>query len=136
MGNDSSAYFCYGVDYSEKGVNRMESVANGSITFQQLVGFGIFILALIAAYNTIMTAVKNHREEKRRKDAPVSTLDNIVKEHEGRIKRADERLDELEEANRIQMRALMAMLHHAIDGNSTDGLKKSYDEIQQYLIDK
>ena len=32
--------------------------------------------------------------------------------------------------------ALMAMLHHEIDGNSTDGLKESYNEIQRYLIEK
>ena len=114
----------------------MQSVADGSITFQELVGFGVFILALIAAYNTIMTAIKNHREEKRRKDAPVNSLDSTVKAHDERLKRDHERLNNLEEESRIQMRALMAMLHHAIDGNSTDGLKQSYDEIQRYLIDR
>ena len=66
----------------------------------------------------------------------MNSLESKVNEHEEKLKKDHERLNELEEANRIQMRALMAMLHHEIDGNSVDGLKKSYDEIQQYLIDK
>lgn len=107
-----------------------------NLTFAQLAGLAALVLVLVGAYNTIMSAVKTYREEKKRKDQPVSTLENKVNEHDEKLTRHDERLDELEEANRIQMRALMAMLHHAIDGNSVDGLKKSYDEIQQYLIDR
>lgn len=106
------------------------------ITFEQMVALAAIVLILVGAYNTCMTAIKNHREEKKRKDAPVNTLEETVRQHEERLKKDHERLNNLEEANRIQMRALMAMLHHEIDGNSTDGLKKSYDEIQQYLIEK
>jgi len=107
-----------------------------TLSFEQLIGAVAVILLMIGAYNTIMSALKTHREEKRRREQPVSNLEGTVKEHDDRLKRDHERLNDLEEANRIQMRALMAMLHHEIDGNSTEGLKKSYDEIQQYLIDK
>ncbi len=107
-----------------------------NITFAQLAGLAALVLVLVGAYNTIMNAVKTYREEKKRKDQPVNSLESKVNEHEEKLKKDHERLNELEEANRIQMRALMAMLHHEIDGNSVDGLKKSYDEIQQYLIDK
>ena len=107
-----------------------------TLSFEQLIGAVAVILLMIGAYNTIMSALKTHREEKRRREQPVSNLEGTVKEHDERLKRDHERLNDLEEANRIQMRALMAMLHHEIDGNSTEGLKKSYDEIQQYLIDK
>jgi hypothetical protein len=107
-----------------------------NITFAQLAGLAALVLVLVGAYNTVMNAVKTYREEKKRKDQPVNSLESKVNEHEEKLKKDHERLNELEEANRIQMRALMAMLHHEIDGNSVDGLKKSYDEIQQYLIDK
>lgn len=107
-----------------------------NITFEQLVGLMAVALVLIGAYNTIMSAIKTHREEQKRKDAPVNTLETQVKEHEEKLLRDHERLNDLEEANRIQMRALMAMLHHEIDGNSVDGLKRSYEEIQRYLIEK
>lgn len=107
-----------------------------NITFAQLAGLAALVLVLVGAYNTIMNAVKTYREEKRRKDQPVNSLESKVNEHEEKLKKDHERLNELEEANRIQMRALMAMLHHEIDGNSIEGLKKAYEEIQQYLIEK
>ena len=107
-----------------------------TLTFEQLlVAIAVFLL-LIDIYNKIMSAIKTAREEKKRKDAPVNTLEETVKKHEERLQKDHQRLNDLEEANRIQMRALMAMLHHEIDGNSTDGLKKSYEEIQKYLIEK
>ena len=106
------------------------------ITFGQLVGLAALVLVLVGAYNTVMNAVKTYRDERKRKNAPVNSLEETVRQHEERLKKDHERLNDLEEANRIQMRALMAMLHHEIDGNSVDGLKKAYDEIQQYLIEK
>ena len=108
----------------------------GDITFEKLVGLMAVALVLIGAYNTIMTAIKNHREEKKRKDAPVNTLEGTVKEHEERLKRDHERLNELEDSNRIILRALMAMLSHEINGNSDEKLAASYEEIQKYLIEK
>ena len=106
------------------------------ITFEKLVGLLAVALVLIGAYNTIMGAIKTHREEQNRRNAPMNGLEEQVKKHDERLQKDHERLNDLEEANRIQMRALMAMLHHEIDGNSVDGLKRSYDEIQKYLIEK
>jgi len=106
------------------------------ITFGQLAGLAALVLVLVGAYNTIMTAVKNAREEKKRKDAPVNTLEEQVKKHEERLKRDHERLNDLEASNRIILRAHMAMLSHEINGNSDDKLKDSFDEIQKYLISK
>lgn len=106
------------------------------ITFEQLLVLLAVVLVLIGAYNTIMSAVKTHREEKKRKDAPVNTLETKVNEHEEKLKRDHERLNELEDSNRIIMRALMALMSHEINGNSDDKLKASYDEIQKFLIEK
>ena len=107
-----------------------------NITFGQLAGLAALVLVLVGAYNTIMSAVKNYRDEKKRKDAPVSTLETKVNEHEEKLKRDHERLTDLEDSNRIILRALMAMLSHEINGNSDDKLKDSFDEIQKYLIQK
>ena len=107
-----------------------------NITFEQLVGLMAVALVLIGAYNTIMSAIKTHREEKKRKDAPVNTLEEKVNKHDERLSRDHERLNELEESNRIIMRALMALMSHEINGNSDDKLKASYDEIQRFLIEK
>lgn len=96
----------------------------------------LVVLALLGAYTTIMNAVKTWREEKKRRDAPVNTLEEQVRDHADQLQREHERVDDLEESNRIIMRALMAMLSHEINGNSDDKLRASFDEIQQYLIDR
>lgn len=107
-----------------------------NITFGQLAGLAALVLVLVGAYNTIMSAAKNWREEKKRKDAPVNTLETKVNEHEDKLKRDHERLTDLEDSNRIILRALMAMLSHEINGNSDDKLCASFEEIQKYLIEK
>ena len=106
------------------------------VTFEQVIGLLAVVLLLIGAYNTIMTAIKTHREEQKRKDAPVNTLEASVKEHEEKLGKDHERLTELEDSNRIIMRALMAMLSHEINGNSDEKLREAFDEIQKYLIEK
>jgi hypothetical protein len=107
-----------------------------NVTFEQLVGLLALALIMIGAYNTIMGAIKTHREEQKRKDAPVNNLEEQVKGHEEKLKRDNDRLKELEDGNRIMMRAMMALLSHDINGNSSEKLKQSLEEIQQYLIDK
>ena len=82
------------------------------------------------------TERKKQREEKKRKDAPVNTLETKVNEHEDKLKRDHERLTDLEDSNRIILRALMAMLSHEINGNSDERLRASFEEIQKYLIEK
>ena len=107
-----------------------------TITFEQLLWTVAFILLMIGVYNTVMSAIKTHREEKRRREQPVNSLEETVKEHDERLKRDHERLNDLEESNRIIMRALMALMSHEINGNSTQKLQASFDEIQAFLIEK
>ena len=106
------------------------------LTFGGFIGAALVLLLLIDVYIKVMSAVKTYREEKKRKDTPVNTLEDIVKDHTEKLKKDHERLNELEDSNRIIMRALMAMLSHEINGNSDDKLKDSFDEIQKYLIQK
>ena len=106
------------------------------ITFAQLAGLAAVVLILVGAYNTIMTAVKNYRDERKRRSAPVNELETKVNDHEEKLTSNHKRLIDLEDSNRIILRALMAMLSHEINGNSDDKLKDSFDEIQKYLIQK
>ena len=107
-----------------------------NITFEQVRNLVLLVLALLGGYNVLMTAIKNRREEKRRTDAPVNNLEEKVNDHDERLARDHKRLNYLEEAIRILMRSNMAQLSHEINGNSDDKLKASYDEIQQFLIEK
>lgn len=107
-----------------------------ALTFEQLVAAVAVILLLLGVYNTVMGALKTWREEKKRRNQPVSTLETTVAEHGERLDRDHKRLNELEESNRIIMRALMALMSHEINGNSDEKLRASYEEIQKYLIER
>ena len=107
-----------------------------TLTFEQILVAIAVILLLVDIDNKIMTAVKNAREEKKRRNQPVNTLEDTVKDHTAKLKKDHERLTELEDSNRVIMRALMALLSHEISGNSDEKLKASLDEIQKFLIEK
>ena len=66
----------------------------------------------------------------------MNTLEDTVKDHTNKLKKDHERLTELEDSNRVIMRALMALLSHEISGNSDEKLMASLDEIQKFLIEK
>lgn len=113
------------------------------VSFGELIGAAAIILILIDIYNTVMTAIKNWREEKKRKNAPVATLEGradetkqMLQAHAQMIQSDRERLTALEEQQRIMLRAMMAMLSHEIDGNTVDKLKASVTEINEWLIRK
>ncbi|MCR4622668.1 MAG: hypothetical protein K5663_11365 [Clostridiales bacterium] len=113
------------------------------VTWGGLIAAVAIILLLIGIYNTVMTALKNHREEAKRKRAPVEKLEGradatseMLKQHEQMLQSDKERLNAMEEQQRIMLRAMVAMLSHEINGNSTDKLQASMVEIQNYLISK
>lgn len=111
------------------------------ITFEQLIGLCAVVLILIGAYNTIMQAVKNHREEKRLRDSPVTQLKERIDRHDELLAKDKDRLDAMEnrmqdmgEQSTIMLRGVRALLSHEINGNSDDKLKASMTEIDDYLI--
>ena len=107
-----------------------------ALSFEQLIGAAAVILLLVGIYNTVMGAIKTAREERRLKNQPVNTLENTVEDHTKKLANDHERITQLEESNRIIMRALMAVMSHEVNGNSTEKLQKSMDEIQQFLIER
>lgn len=113
------------------------------LTFDQLLGAVVVILILIGAYNSIMTAIKNHREERRHQASPVTELKERVDRHDELLQKDKDRLDDhdkqlhsMGEESRIMLRGVRALLSHEINGNSTDRLQKSATEIDDYLLSR
>ena len=107
-----------------------------ALSFEQLIGAAAVILIMIGIYNTVLGAVKTAREEKKRKEQPVITLEDTVDDHSKKLAKDHVRLNALEDSNRIIMRALMAIMSHELNGNDTLKLKSSFEEIQKYLIER
>ena len=113
------------------------------VTFEQLIGLAVIVVIAASTYNTIMAAIKNHIEAKKRHDAPVDTLtarvdahDKMLSNDKRRLEEMDERLAILKGESAMMLKGVRALLSHEINGNSNDKLIESYDSIDNYLINK
>lgn len=87
---------------------------------------GVAILALIGVYNTVMTAVRNAREEKRVRDSPTKELKDEVAEINKKLDNDNRRLNAHERRQDDFQHGLMALCsgvqalldHELHDGNS------------------
>ena len=111
------------------------------IQFSQIMQLCALVLILVGAYNTLMTAMKNRREEKKLRDSPVVKLTERVDRHDELLAKDKDRLDAVEtrmqdmgEQSTIMLRGVRALLSHEINGNSADKLNASMSEIDDYLI--
>ena len=52
------------------------------------------------------------------------------------FKNDKERLDAIEQGNRVTQQAILALLRHGIDGNDVDGMKDAEKNLHDYLIAK
>ena len=113
------------------------------VTFEQLIGLAVIVVIAASTYNTIMAAIKNHIEAKKRHYAPVDALTTRVDAHDKmlsndkrRLEEMDERLSILRGESAMMLKGVRALLSHEINGNSDDKLIESYDSIDNYLINK
>ena len=113
------------------------------VTFEQLIGLAVVVVIAASTYNTIMAAIKNHLEAKKRHNAPIDTLTTRVDAHDKmlsndkrRLEEMDERLSILRGESAMMLKGVRALLSHEINGNSEDKLKDSYESIDNYLINK
>lgn len=83
------------------------------------------IVALSKAWDVIMKKIKPHKDTEKRLETIEQLLSNDKK-----------RLDEQDKANAVVFRALYAQINHELSGNGNEILRKSRDEIQDYLTNR
>ncbi len=62
--------------------------------------------------------------------------DTYLASDKRRIENLEEKQDEMDRMNKLQLKALFTLLGHEIDGNHTKQLAEVRDEINTYLIEK
>lgn len=108
----------------------------GSVSVEQLVAFVAVGGVLLALYNTIMTAVKNHRAEHELKTAPIEAINTKLTDHETRIVNLEGKTDGHDDEMKLLLKSQLALIRHGVDGNNISGLKESQKDIQDYLVNK
>lgn len=117
-------------------------ISGVSVTFELVIAFVLIAIFAIEAYNKIMAAVSTHRENVKTQGKPINDIKDRLKAHDDMLEEEERKIEILESQiasaksmNNIEMRALLAIVRHEIDGNNINGLKDVREEIQNYLID-
>lgn len=92
------------------------------------------ILAIISVAVWISTAVRKAKEPNMRQDERIDELEKQVKRHDELFLNDLRRFESMEAGNRIMQKCMLSLLSHGIDGNDIEGMKKSREELQSYLI--
>ncbi len=101
------------------------------------------VLAVAAFINSVGGAigqvVKAVKAAKAPNDLQNKRLDNVEKDVKGLkefIANDNLRLKSLEDGRRIEMRVLLALLGHGIDGNNQKQMEAAKSELESYLINQ
>lgn len=67
---------------------------------------------------------------------PSDDLRRMVRDHEEKLNNDNERLNNIEEQNKMILQSMLVIINHEITGNGVENMKKTRDEIQEYLINR
>ena len=108
-----------------------------TFTLSQLIhGFLAFcggIAAIGVAIGWIIKAVNHVRKPNIQQNERLDAIEARMKEFDAFFLRDKERLDDIDEGNRVTQRAILALLSHGIDGDDRDSMIKAKQELTDYL---
>ena len=96
-----------------------------TITSDQILGLCAFITAVFGVYKIIKELRK-----------PSDDLKQKVDDHTRMLDSDNIRLKDVEESNRLILQSLLVIVNHEISGNGIEGMKKTRDELQEYLVNR
>lgn len=94
------------------------------------------IVAISGASTVIYKVIKASKKPEADQNERIELLEKQNLKHVQLLDNDKKRLDALEKAQSMQLRAQYALLEHAIDGNNVKSLEESKEEIKQYLFSR
>ena len=89
----------------------------------------VAVMAFLVLIGNVIKIIKGWRE-------PHDSAESWRRDVDDKLNRDNERLNDMEEGNKVICRGILAMLSHEINGNSNDKLIASQQEITNYLINR
>lgn len=109
-----------------------------TLTLGELVGGFLAVCTAISciagAVVWIVKGVRAAKAPNQKQDARLSALEARVAKHDEYFEKDKQRLESIEDGNRVTQRAILALLAHGIDGNEVEAMKSAKKELQDYLI--
>lgn len=95
-----------------------------------------FIITISAAFKIIMDAIKKFKEPEMNQDKKIEQLEETLELHEEYLAKDKARIESIEAGNKVTQQAILALLSHAINGDSKDQLEKARNNLNDYLINR
>ena len=89
----------------------------------------VAVAGLIVLIGNLIKTIKDWKK-------PHDDLEQWRTDVEKKLGNDNQRLRVIEDGNKVISRGILALLSHEINGNSTDRLRASQQEITNYLIDR
>lgn len=103
-----------------------------TLTSSQIRDFLIVLIAIggfVVLIGNVIKIVKDWHK-------PTRDLDIWRSEVDRKLDNDNRRLASIEEGNKVVTRGMLALISHELNGNSSDKLKASQQEITDYLIER
>ena len=102
------------------------------------------IITILTLWNMIEQRVKSTKMPTDNLEERVSLLEKKLEfeikatftEYDARFGRDKQKIEAIEEGNKVTMQALRALLKHSIDGNNIEGLEKAEEKLSEYLVNR
>ena len=101
------------------------------------------IVSIAAAAGVIWKIVVRAKKPNEEQDKRLDAIEKRLSDHDAKFRSYDrhfqsdkDRIETMEEGNRVTQQAILALLAHAIDGNNIEPLKHAEENLQQYLINR
>ena len=103
-----------------------------NLTMIQLRDFAIVAIAIMGFIVLVGNVAKVIKEWRK----PGMSEAEWRRDVDQKLDNDNKRIASLEDGNKVICKALIAMLSHEINGNSTEKLKKAMSDLQDYLIER
>lgn len=111
----------------------MATAAIGFVPEALWIATGVVIgLSTIALL--VMNLISKWRELRQPKMAGEKTIQEKLKSDHERLTKLEAVTEKQDAELRLILRSQMALIHHIVDGNGVDGLRKTQKDIEEFLI--
>ena len=97
------------------------------VTIGVLISIGVIALL-------VMNLIKTYRELRKPKVAEGKSIEDRLQSDYSRLNELEDMQKKQEKESTLVLRAMVAMLHHMVDGNNTTALKDCQKSIEEYLL--
>ena len=94
------------------------------------------IITIFTIWEKVESRANKIKEPTSAIETRVSLIEQKMDDYEIRFKKDKERLDDIEEINKLTLRATLALLNHSLTGNNEDEMNGVKKDLEKFLINK